>query len=129
MVLNLRNGNDLVFIPKFKKSLEIPGFIQRIFNDIEIKYCEGKVDKASSFAARFAAKEAFSKALGTGLYAEGVTPLDLWIENEESGRPKVLVSEKLKNKLSCLRMTHWDITLSHHNDYAIAHVIIWGPEY
>ena len=97
MAKKIRIGNDLVNIPRFEKSLKIGNFIQKVFHPNEIAYCESKVkDRSSSYAARFAAKEAFSKALGTGIYAQGVSPKDIWIENEANGRPFLNVSENKK---------------------------------
>lgn len=119
-------GNDLVNIPRFEKSLKIGYFIQKVFHPNEIVYCESKgINRISSFAARFAAKEAFSKALGTGLYANGVKPKDIWIENEKSGRPYLNVTENVRQILQENEIDDFDVSLSHHLDYAIAHVVLF----
>ncbi|KAB8033524.1 holo-ACP synthase [Fluviispira multicolorata] len=119
-------GNDLVHIPRFERSLQVGNFIQKIFHPNEILYCEKKVlQKSSSYAARYAAKEAFSKALGTGLYAKGVAFTDIWIENEESGRPFLNIAENIKILLKELNIDDFDISLSHHIDYAMATVILF----
>jgi holo-[acyl-carrier protein] synthase len=119
-------GNDLVNIPRFEKSLKVGNFIQKVFHPNEIAYCESKgINRISSFAARFAAKEAFAKALGTGLYANGVSPRDIWIENEESGRPFLNTSENVKQILLEKGIDDFDVSLSHHVDYAIANVILF----
>ena len=125
MSLKIFIGNDLVHLPRFEKSLAVGNFISKIFHAHEIEYCEKKVDKLSSYAARFAAKEAFSKALGTGLYAEGVAPSDVWIENLESGKPQLFFSQKLQEILNTKGITGWDVSLSHHGEYALAHVILY----
>ncbi len=126
MVKKIRIGNDLVNIPRFEKSLKIGNFIQKVFHPNEIAYCESKVkNRSSSYAARFAAKEAFSKALGTGLYAQGVSPKDIWIENEVSGRPFLNVSENVKQILNENEIHDFDVSLSHHVDYAIACVVLY----
>ncbi len=125
MALNIRIGNDLVHLPRFAKSLELEAFKEKIFHKNEIDYCEKKPDKLSSYAARFAAKEAFAKALGTGLYAEGVTPKDVWVENEPSGKPTLCFSEKMREILKEKELAGCDVSLSHHGDYALAHVILY----
>ena len=126
MPSKIRIGNDLVHLPRFEKSLAVGNFIEKIFHEVEIQYCEKKTDKVSSFAARFAAKEAFSKALGTGLYAQGVSPKDIWIENLETGRPELHFSEKMQDLLEQRGIKGWDVSLSHHGDYAMAHVLLYN---
>jgi holo-[acyl-carrier protein] synthase len=125
MSLKISIGNDLVHLPRFEKSLLMSGFVAKIFHPIEIEYCEKKKDKVSSYAARFAAKEAFSKALGTGLYAQGVAPTDVWIENLPSGKPELRFSEKLQGLLKERDWQGGDVSLSHHGEYALAHVILY----
>lgn len=117
-------GNDIVYLPRFSKSLEKDAFVQKVFHQNEQKICSQKPDPLSSFAARFAAKEAFAKALGTGLYSEGVTPTDIWIESHANGKPYLCFSDKLIQMLKEKEIHHWDVSLSHHGDYAIAHVIL-----
>ncbi len=126
MPIKIFIGNDLVYLPRFEKSLTIANFLQKVFHMHEIEYCEKKADKISSFAARFAAKEAFSKALGTGLYAEGVVPVDVWIENLENGKPTLCFSENLQIILKDKGISGWDVSLSHHGEYAMAHVILYA---
>ncbi len=119
-------GNDLVNIPRFERSLLVGNFIQKIFHPDEILYCEKKVaQKSASYAARYAAKEAFAKALGTGLYAQGVSFLDIWIGNEESGRPFLNINDNIKAKLMKQNIDDYDVSLSHHIDYAMATVILF----
>ncbi len=126
MPLKIQVGNDLVYLPRFEKSLLVGNFEQKIFHPKEIEACEKKAKPAHSFAARFAAKEAFSKALGTGLYVEGVTPLDVWIENLPSGKPELFFSEKLIEFITKMGIDTWDVSLSHHGEYAMAHVVLAG---
>jgi holo-[acyl-carrier protein] synthase len=118
-------GNDIVHIPRFSKSMQKEAFVQKVFHANEIHACEKKVDRMSSYAARFAAKEAFSKALGTGLYSQGVTPIDIWIENNSDGKPFFCFSEKLIEILKEKNLHGFDVSLSHHGEYAIAHVILY----
>lgn len=125
MVKKIFIGSDLINIPRFEKSLATGNFINKVFHPNEIEYCESKKkNRTSSYAARFAAKEAFTKALGTGLYANNVAPQDVWIENEPNGRPVLNFSNKIKQFLLENHIDDFDVSLSHHIDYAIANVIL-----
>jgi holo-[acyl-carrier protein] synthase len=86
MIIGL--GNDMVDIRRIEKTLERYGqrFVERIFTDIEQKKSDRRAQRAASYAKRFAAKEACSKALGTGFY-RGVFWKDMGVVNEPSGRP------------------------------------------
>ena len=91
MILGL--GNDLVDIRRIEKSLERFGdrFVQRIFTETEQKRSEGRATRAASYAKRFAAKEACSKALGTGL-RRGVFWRDMGVINQRGGRPTMALA-------------------------------------
>jgi holo-[acyl-carrier protein] synthase len=86
-------GNDLVDIRRIESSLERFGdrFIRRIFTEIEQKRSEGRVERAASYAKRFAAKEACSKALGTGL-RRGVFWRDMGVVNMRGGKPTMALT-------------------------------------
>lgn len=118
-------GNDIVHIPRFSKSMEKNAFVEKVFHPEEIDACEKKPNRIPSYAARFAAKEAFAKAIGTGLYAQGITPQDVWVQNQDSGKPYLCFSEKLTNILKEKNVCGCDVSLSHHGDYALAHVILY----
>jgi holo-[acyl-carrier protein] synthase len=95
-------GVDLVEIGRVRKLLEQDnGFVERIFTAREIGYCEGKYFKAQHYAARFTAKEAFFKALGTG-FRDGMSWQDVEVENDALGKPRIRLTaaalEKFKNK-------------------------------
>ena len=81
-------GSDLVDIRRIERTLERYGerFLDRVFTPVERARSEGKVDRAASYAKRFAAKEACSKALGTG-FRRGVFWRDMGVINLSSGRP------------------------------------------
>ncbi|MBB6260264.1 holo-[acyl-carrier protein] synthase [Paenochrobactrum gallinarii] len=81
-------GSDLIDIRRIEKALDRHGdrFKTRVFTDLEQKKSEGRKQKAASYAKRFAAKEACSKALGTGL-AQGVFWRDMGVVNLPSGKP------------------------------------------
>ena len=91
MILGL--GSDLIDIRRIEKTLERYGerFIDRVFTDIEQKKSEGRKQRAASYAKRFAAKEACSKALGTGIRA-GVYWRDMGVVNMRSGKPTMALT-------------------------------------
>src|SRR5579885_1264266 len=82
------SGVDLCEVPRIREAIKRHGtrFIERVFTPVEIKYAESKANKFERFAARFAAKEAGMKALGTG-WRGGVTWRDFEVVNLPSGRP------------------------------------------
>lgn len=122
-------GIDLVEVSRFRKWLEDDSLISRYFNEKEISdKPENLTDRQLSslcqhYAVRFAAKEAFSKALGTGL--SGFDLKDVYVLNEESGKPYIALGESAKKvfdeKCPGARIF---LSLSHEKDYAIANVII-----
>lgn len=115
-------GIDLVRVDRIRSAMErFPSrFRSRIFADSEVKFCEELADKYPSYAGRFAAKEAFSKALGTGLRgAIGWQEIEIW-DNERS-RPSISVSGRARQLLGG-RGVHLSIT--HLPDYAAAVVVI-----
>ena len=85
-------GIDIVEIARFRKILAGSGerFLNRVFTLEEQKFCLARHDPAPHFAARFAAKEAVFKALGTG-WAKGVTWLDVEVQRQEDGAPTILL--------------------------------------
>lgn len=91
MIIGL--GNDMVDIRRIAETLEKYGerFIQRIFTDVEIRKSERRAQRVASYAKRFAAKEACSKALGTGFRA-GVFWKDMGVVNEPSGKPTMVLT-------------------------------------
>ena len=118
-------GTDIVSIDRIKDSLKNKNFINRIFNEKEILKCNKTNNKTSCYAKRFAAKEAFSKALGTGI-SNGINFNEIIILNKKSGKPyiniigqtKKIINKKLKkkNKIS--------LSLSDEKEYAVAFVTI-----
>jgi len=115
-------GIDLVSVARVRAALERypKRFRNRVFTPDEVRFCETLGDKYPSYAGRFAAKEAFSKALGTGLRgAIGWTEIDV-CDNERS-RPTIRVSGRAEQILAG-RKTH--LSISHLSDYATAIVVI-----
>src|SRR6195952_1516640 len=108
------SGIDLVEIERIAQSIERYGerFLHRIYTDSEIEYCGRKRSSAESFAARFAAKEAGAKALGTGI-SKGVTWNEFQVEGERGGRPTrqlrgraALLATELGVRTISLSLTH-----------------------
>lgn len=116
-------GTDIAEVPRIAKSIENNSFKEKVFSVKEISYCETKANKAESFAARFAAKEAFFKALGTG-WRGGMAFNEVEVENDDLGKPTINLlgqtAEMLKDKK--IRIIH--VSLSHIKDVAMATVVL-----
>ena len=121
----LGTGIDIVSIPHMLKSLSRWGdvFTKRVFTDVEREYCQKKNRCAGHFAARFAVKEAFLKALGSGL-VKRMKWSDVEVMNEASGKPIVNLSGEVKRVAKDLRVTHIFVSITHTHEYAIAQVIL-----
>ena len=116
-------GIDLVEVSRIREMLEKHGrrFTERTFTAGEIAYCDACADPAMHYAARFAAKEAVAKALGTGLWAEGVIWTDIEVVRELSGRPAIMLHGAAKQHAgdaTCL------VSLTHTRELAMAQVIM-----
>tara|TARA_B100001093_G_C26429751_1_gene843473 strand:- start:199 stop:582 length:384 start_codon:yes stop_codon:yes gene_type:complete len=119
-------GTDIANIERIKKSLKNKNFINRVFNLTEIKKCSHKRNKVECFAKRFAAKEAFSKAIGTGI-KKGINFREIVIQNIKSGKPSIrLFGETKKKTIHLLKKKKYSIflSLSDEKPFAIATVII-----
>lgn len=118
-------GIDLVEIERIRKMLDRHGehFIARVFTAGERQYCAGMADPAPFYAARFAAKEAVSKALGTGIGAQ-LSWLEIDVQREASGRPGVILSGAGAETMANLGGTGLLLTLSHAEHYAIAQAML-----
>ena len=116
-------GNDIVEIERISKAIEKSGFKKRVFTVKEIEQIEEKGNKVESYAGRFSAKEAISKALGTGV--RGFNLVDIEILNNSLGKPEVTLKGNLENKNEKFIV---DISISHCKDYATAVAIIMARE-
>ena len=121
-------GTDIVNIKRIKKILKNNGtrFKNKIFSESEINYCEKKRDPAPFYAKRFAAKEAFSKALGTGI-RKGINLKNIIIFNDVYGKPKIKLKGSTHNYLKKkIKSKKYNIHLSLTDDkpWAQATVII-----
>lgn len=118
-------GIDIAEVPRIAASIERFGgrFLHRVFTASEIRYCESKANRAERYAARFAAKEAAMKALGTG-WSRGVRWRDIEVSREPGGRPTILFHGKAAEFAARLGATHIALSLSHTTEQAIAQVIL-----
>ena len=119
-------GTDIVDISRVKKLLNTnKKLINRIFSIKEIKYCESRSNKIASYSKRFAAKEAFAKALGTGI-SKGISFNEISVNNNKNGVPFVELLRKTKSVTKILIKKKYNIylSLSDEKKYAIAMVII-----
>lgn len=117
-------GIDISQISRFKKFTENEHFLNKYFHIEEIEYIRSKgIGAAQSLAGKFAAREAFFKALGTGF--SGFSPKDISIINNSDGRPVVIPGEKVTAKLNSMYKS-WKIhlSISHEKEYAVAQVIL-----
>ncbi len=131
--MNLSSGIDLIEINRIQKALERHGerFLKRIFTDAEIIPLRSKIIMtaeprviAAELAARFAAKEAASKALGTGIGP--VSWKEIEVLNEPSGKPTLRLSGKAAQIAGILGYTSWSVSLTHSRDMAAAVVVCLG---
>ena len=121
-------GTDIVNIKRIDKSIKKYGsnFKEKIFSKSEISYCEKKKNPSAFYAKRFAAKEAFTKALGTGI-RKGVSLKNIEISNTPNGKPYILLKGNLSKLLKKkIKKKNYDIHLSLSDDkpWAQATVII-----
>ena len=118
-------GVDLVTIARVKRVLERheDRFLQRVFTPAEVLYCRGRT---AELAARFAAKEAVSKALGVGMRMiarDGIDWRDVEVIGDPRGKPLVHLYGRAASRASELGLTEWAISLSHTHEHAIAFVV------
>lgn len=117
----MRTGIDIVRIQRIREAIEKQGgrFLGRIFTDKERAYCDAKADPSLSYAARFAAKEAFIKAVnGTkNLFSYN----DVEILNEVSGAPVISLPEAMKEQFDVQTAS---VSLAHEQEYAVAMVVV-----
>jgi len=118
-------GVDLCEVPRMKEAFERHGdrFQRRVFTDREIAYAESKANRFERYAARFAAKEAGMKALGTG-WRGGLGWRDIEVTNLRSGRPTLAFHGKAAEIAEKLGVKNIALSLTHTADQAMAMVIL-----
>ena len=125
MVIGL--GTDLVEVDRLQASLDRfgPRFLDRIFTPAEQAYAARKRQPAESLAARFAAKEAGAKALGTGI-SRGVSWRDLEVARASGRAPELLLHGRAAELAAALGVRHISLSLTHTSAYAFAVVVLEG---
>lgn len=118
-------GVDIVDIARFERFLREGNelLFQRLFTPREIDYCAAKKNSAQHYALRFAAKEAFVKALGTGL-REGMSWREMEVINNSSGKPEIIISGRAAELFSDRLLVRSYVSLSHDANVAIAFVVL-----
>tara|TARA_Y100000996_G_C22206097_1_gene513443 strand:- start:56 stop:442 length:387 start_codon:yes stop_codon:yes gene_type:complete len=124
----LGNGVDIVENKRINKLVNNKNFIDRVFTVSEIYHSKRKKDKSSFFAKRFAAKEAFVKALGTG-FRDNINFKDISIRNNSYGKPEFVLKSSIKNKLKKkfkIKKYNVFLSISDEKKYSIAFAILAG---
>jgi len=122
MILGI--GTDIVAVTRIARILKSNlRFVEKVFSLAEIEYCSAKANPAQSYAARFAAKEAFLKAIGTG-WADGISWREIEVLNDAMGKPELKISGRSAVLAGKLDMGKIHLSLSHEREYAIAFVML-----
>ena len=119
-------GTDIVNIKRIDSSIKRNGkkFINKIFSKKEISYCNKKKNSSAFYAKRYAAKEAFSKAIGTGI-RKNINLKNIEIANDNYGKPFIILNGSIKNYLKKkIRSNKYDIHLSLADDKPWAHATV-----
>lgn len=122
-------GTDIVEVGRLERATRRhgQGFLARLFTAAEIEYCEGKWRRFESYAARFAAKEAFLKALGTG-GRDGISWQDMEVVRDARGRPELVLSGNALQAARRLGVARVFLSLSHTGGHATAVTVLEGNE-
>jgi len=120
-------GIDLVEVSRLEEVFARRGdrFRTRVFTDAEIDYCERRASKFASYAARFAAKEAAMKALGTG-WSGGIGWADVEVVSGPNGAPRLQLHGRAKERLDEIGATKAHVSLTHSGNLAVAQVVLEG---
>jgi holo-[acyl-carrier protein] synthase len=121
MILGL--GIDLVSISKIAESVKSASFRRKVFTPSEIEICETFANSAEHYSGKFAAKEAFMKAIGKGIRQE-VWFKQIEVLNGETGAPYIQVSGEAEKTLSSLEVESVHVSISHTGEMAIAVIIL-----
>jgi holo-[acyl-carrier protein] synthase len=118
-------GIDIAEVGRIREAIERHGerFLRRIYTEGEIQYCESKANRVERYAARFAAKEAGMKAIGTG-WNHGVRWRDIEVARKPGGRPTLVLHGRAAEFAAKLGATNFDLSLTHTSEQAMAHVIL-----
>ena len=122
-------GTDIVEVDRINRLVAKYGqrFLDRVFTAVEQDVCLGAANQGQRLAARFAAKESVMKALGTG-WARGVRFKDIEIPSSEKQRPQVQLRGAAAERTRNLGGATWHLSLTHIDRFAVAFVILEGPD-
>jgi len=117
-------GIDVVRVERFRRFLqeEKTALLKRLFTPAEQDYARSKRDPAPHLAARFAAKESFSKAMGTG-FREGLSWKEIEVVHDPLGKPELVLTGRAAEMVRERRISSLQLSLSHDGDYATAVVV------
>jgi len=122
--MTIGHGVDIVEVQRIKNAAEgNQRFIRRVFTEGECAYCNAKRERYTSYAVRFAAKEAFLKAIGTGLSA-GICLKDIEVCVDNAGRPYIVLHNKARDYFTDKQFSQITLSMSHTGEMAMASVII-----
>lgn len=114
-------GTDIIEISRIEKAINrTKTFKEKVYSEKEIEHIEKKKNPYASYAGRFAAKEAFSKAMGTGV--RGFLLKEIEILNDELGKPVVYLYNEIKKLAEGLKI---QISISHSKEYAVSTVVLY----
>jgi holo-[acyl-carrier protein] synthase len=121
----ISTGIDIIEVARIREALKrTDRFVERVFTAAEREYCARRGDaSARHYAARFAAKEAMLKALGTG-WAQGIAWTDVEVAAHESGAPYLILTGKALEVFKSLAGRHLHLSMSHTAEHAVASVIM-----
>ena len=123
------SGIDIVNIERIERLMGRWGdhFLKRVYTEQEISRCQCRSRPAECYALRFAAKEAFLKAIGSGL-RDGLRWTDIEVANDRLGKPFLSFHRRAKEILQIHRIERTHLTLSHDRPFAVAHVLLEGND-
>ena len=125
MILGI--GCDIIEIERIRNAVLKEGFCRRVFTEAEQEYCQGRgAQGAASFAARFAAKEAVLKALGTGLRGGSLTEIE--VVQDALGKPGIRLAGYHLELANSKGVRNIQLSLSHSKENSIAYVVMEGEE-
>jgi holo-[acyl-carrier protein] synthase len=117
-------GTDIIEVERIEKQLDKnSGLKEKLFTPTEIAYCESKKNRGQHYAARFAAKEAFLKAIGTG-WRDGLQFNEVEVTNDQLGKPVIVLYGKTKDFVAEINITNIQVSLTHIKDVVNAIVIV-----
>ena len=122
----MKLGNDIIEIERIRQAIERSSlFVERVYTPHEIDYCESRnKGRYESFAGIYAAKEAFIKALGTGMRHGSWQDIEIY--HDELGVPLIRLQDTFKNIYETLGYTNIHVSISHCKEYAMSTVILEG---